>query len=508
MKKIVFACIGLLFVPIAFVHATVPTVVVPDHCAVIDTDGVSHAYTSAYLGICALEAAKEQGVVSGYALQNFSFGLFLQTLNGVAPAADEYWNLSKNDVESMVGLSDMPLVSGDTLLFRLTSFAGEDRGQSASFAVTLHTAPTIQHASGGGLDLHAPFDSTKALDFLAHMQHEDGSFGSPLLNDWVAVALAAESGGGDMREKLIAYVRTHAPQAESITDNERHAMALQALGISPYDGTERDYVTPIMTAFDGAQIGDPALISDDIFAVFPLIHAGERVDSEPLRNIVAHIIASQKTDGSWEESVDLTAAAVQVLVLARAQEGAQTAIAKALGYLHTKQRPDGGFGNGFSTSWVQQALGATDGTRADWQQGMYTPDYYLATRQERDGGMEAIGADAHTRIWATAYAIPAARRAPWSALLSSFSKPEPVIATTSTPSIAQAATVLDDGAAPHPAPEAAATLTATSQAETVETAPPAELPQPAAQAAAVAQADVSWLNGMLGVISSFFARWF
>lgn len=508
MKKIVFACIGLLFIPAAPVHAAVPTVAVPDHCTVIDTDGASHVYADAYLGICALEAAKEQGAVSAYTLQNFSFGLFLQTINGVAPAADEYWNLSKNGVESMVGLSDMTLVGGDTLLFRLTSFAGEDRGQSASFVVMLQTAPTNPPVSGGGLDLHAPFDPAKALDFLARMQREDGSFGSPLLDDWVAIALAAENGGGDMREKLTAHMRTHVPQAESITDNERHAMALEALDINPYDGTERDHIAPIVAAFDGVQIGDPALINDDIFAIFPLLHAGERIDDELPRSVIAHIIAAQKANGSWGESVDLTAAAVQVLVPARAQGGAQTAIAKALGYLHTKQRPDGGFGNGFSTSWVQQALGATDGTRADWQQGMYTPDYYLATLQERDGGMEAIDADAHTRIWATAYAIPAARRAPWNALLSSFPKPKPVIATTSTPSIAQAATMLDESAVPHPVPEAAATLTATSQAETVETAPPAELSQLAAQVAAVAQADGYWWGALRNTISSFFARWF
>ena len=60
----------------------------------------------------------------------------------------------------------------------------------------------------------------------------------------------------------------------SVTDYERHAMALMTLGINPYNGTSVNYIQKIVDSFDGNQIGDPSLINDDVFAIFPLVKSG------------------------------------------------------------------------------------------------------------------------------------------------------------------------------------------------------------------------------------------
>ena len=44
--------------------------------------------------------------------------------------------------------------------------------------------------------------------------------------------------------------------------------------------------------------------------------------------------------------------------------------------------------------------------------------------------MEPKVSDSDTRVWATAYAIPAAFRRPWNDILQSFSKPVPAITTS------------------------------------------------------------------------------
>src|SRR3989338_1369790 len=112
--------LGLLLMTVPAFAAS--SVNVPLKCTVVDTDGVSHAYSGQYLGVCALFAARGEGAVGAYTLQNFSFGLFLQSLNGITPGATEYWALYKNGTEASVGLTDMVVVQGDTLLFRLTDF--------------------------------------------------------------------------------------------------------------------------------------------------------------------------------------------------------------------------------------------------------------------------------------------------------------------------------------------------------------------------------------------------
>ncbi|KKW19773.1 MAG: hypothetical protein UY63_C0006G0015 [Parcubacteria group bacterium GW2011_GWA2_51_10] len=313
--------------------------------------------------------------------------------------------------------------------------------------------------SSGGSSLAPVFNVPLALQFIASQQREDGSFANTLLTDWAAIAFAA-SDPGIPKTKLWEYLLTAAPVVSSATDYERHAMALMALAIDPYTGTPIDYISPIAAQFDGAQIGDSSLVNDDIFAIFPLLHAGYSVSDDIIVKTTSFIISRQSANGSWENSVDVTAAAVQALSMLNSLQNVGESLTKAQTYLRGQQQQNGGFGNSFSTSWTLQAIAALNESPSLWTPGGITPITYLASLQAQDGGVESA-ATADTRVWATEYAIPAALNNTWRSLLSNYQKPivneggggggaAPSVATTtpdqatSTPLVLGAATTTID----------------------------------------------------------------
>jgi len=453
----------------------IPTVSVTDTCTPATTGGVSHTYTAQFLGICALLAAKDQSAVSGYSLSSYDpvFGFFLESINSVLPGATEFWAVDKDGDDSL-GLSSMTIAQENIITFQLTDWTTSTTiGDPVRFKIGTLTAipaePTPSASGGsGGIWMHAPFDVPAALLYLESVQNPDGSFGSPMLNDWVAIASALGESPA-LRAKLVAYEVAHPVISTIVTDNERHAMALQALGVNPYTGTPVDYIEPIVRSFDGTQFGDPSLVNDDIFAVFPLLHAGYEKNDPLIASTTAFILSKQGTNGLWNDSVDLTAAAIQALALVPNSGEVRYAISKATGNLRDKQHDDGSFGDPYSSSWMLQAIAALGGTASDWQQHSYTPDYYLATMQDGDGGVQA--SSTNDRVWATSYAIPAIRRATWDSLLTSFAKPLPI--TTPTP----AAT--------------STTETATSTEPTATTAPDGTASTPEATPAAVQDSPVA-----------------
>lgn len=293
--------------------------------------------------------------------------------------------------------------------------------------VATSTATTTEDdtSSGGGSNNDAvkekSFDVAKALEFLLSKQKSDGSFGSSLYTDWVAIALSA--GGGDSRRsRLISYLKGEEPEMSTVTDYERHAMALMSLNINPYTGTAVNYIEKIAKQFDGVQMGDSSFINDDIFAIFPLINSGYSIDDLIIQKLIEHIISQQRADGSWEGGVDLTAAAIQALSLVSSYEGARASLNMARDYLRSQQQNNGGFGGSFSTSWSFQAITALGESDSDWRKGDNTPESFLSDLQQIDGGIELADTNENTRIWATAYAIPAILHKPWSEILSTFSK--------------------------------------------------------------------------------------
>lgn len=260
----------------------------------------------------------------------------------------------------------------------------------------------------------SPDAVSSGIAFLRANQRENGSFASPLLTDWAAIAFA----GADVPNvSLKRYVQESHGTLTSATDYERRAMALAALGINP-----REEVAEIVSRFDGSQVGDPNLINDDIFALIALRLGGYTSADPIMQNIAATLLARQGSDGAWE-GTDLTAAAMQALVPLSDLAGVPEALARARSALATRQQPDGCIGNSFATSWSIMAIRSLGESPDAWRSASGgTPRTCLMSTQAADGGFEA-GAPEDMRIWATAYALPALADETWDSLLRKFRKP-------------------------------------------------------------------------------------
>jgi len=199
-------------------------------------------------------------------------------------------------------------------------------------------------------------------------------------------------------------------------------MALMSLGIDPYSGTSVDYIKKITDSFDGTQVGDQSLISDDIFALIVLSHAGYVGDEEIILKIISHIILNQSLDGSWG-SVDMTSASIQALSNFEDLNGVSESISKGEFYLKEEQKSDGSFGNSSSTSWAIQSLLLDKSFDFEINNGIK----YLTNQQQSDGGLD-LG-EIQSRVWVTSYALPAVLKLSWNDILEFFPKKENITIT-------------------------------------------------------------------------------
>ncbi len=275
-------------------------------------------------------------------------------------------------------------------------------------------------SSGGNNPAPTKFSIDKALSFLQANQEEDGSFLNLLYTDWVAIGVAKiKEIPASFKNTIYDYLENEEFQSDIVTDDERHAMALMALGIDPYKDTDTDYIKEITTTFDGTQLGDISLYNDDIFGLLVLSHAGYTKNDEIIKSIVSYIISKQDAGGSWD-SVDMTSASIMALRNFESLNKVEESIEKAEAYILEQQETNGSFGNIFSTSWAIQALTLNNSYENEIEKAIF----YLASQQKEDGSLGE--GDILSRIWATAYAIPAINKISWNEILESFKKDEPV----------------------------------------------------------------------------------
>lgn len=399
-------------------------------CEVTDTDGEIHPYTASskesYLGICALDALLDSDFISSVGLSNQypEMGLFVTSFNDTeADSSSQYWALYQNGNYAISGISTLPIVANDVLVFKLSDFLGVETEDYVSITVRSLIVEEEEESgnsggsSGGGSQIEEEFSLEKAVQFLSDNQSDDGSFGGDLYTDWVAVGIA-QSGNESLKNIIIDYLKNNEFQSSVVTDNERHAMALMSLGINPYNGTDSDYILKIISSYDGAQIGEEDLINDDIFGLIVLSHAGYKKNDEIIGMVVSHIISNQDSSGSWG-SIDMTGAAIQALYNFKSLSGVKSSIEKGELYLKNNQDADGGFGNSFSTSWAIQALSLNSSYVEDVDRAIN----YLKDKQQSDGGLD-INSDTQSRVWSTSYAIPASLKLSWNDILESFDKEE------------------------------------------------------------------------------------
>ncbi|MDQ5955376.1 MAG: hypothetical protein QG621_379 [Patescibacteria group bacterium] len=335
-----------------------------------------------------------------------------------------------------------PLVSTDL-------YATKDGFLPSNHLTLTPTLPTENTSTGGASSgggpspaqyAQPPHTNTEAVAgakafLLSHLQ--DGRVGSDMITDWAAIALAPYQ-NEPLIEQLVAYEKQLTPR--SLTDTQRHAMALEALSIDPHS---YGLIAPIVASFDGTQFGDAQEVNDDIFALIALTHAGYSASDPLIQQDVVYILSKQEANGSWD-SVDLTAAAIQALTPLTSIDAVSSALKKAAEFLDAHTDAAGCAGNVFSTSWVAMAQIALGKTASSC----------LLSMQQSDGGFGELSDTEDNRIWATAYALPVLQGTSW-IQLHHFQKP----------------TSMSGAQGGGGAPFASTTLAATSTLEATSTPP-------------------------------------
>ena len=321
-----------------------------------------------------------------------------------------YWSWSLNGSEAMTGLNQYNLNINDSILLEFIDPKEEiiEEPRRRSGGSIVKSSPNIEIVEKN-------FSIPKALEFLSKNQKSDGSYGAPMYTDWVAISIGA-SNEEIIKNNLVKYFKENKIDSNIVTDSERRAMALMALGISPYDGTEINYIKRITDSFDKIQFGDTNLINDDIFALIVLKNAGYDEKDEIILKDINYIISKQESNGSFG-SVDMTSASILALRGFENIDIVKDSILKAEKYLILKQEEDKGFNNSFSASWVLQSLYQNE--------NILKAEKYLALQQQEDGGIgeDEIEGEDETRVWATSYAIPAIMHKSWDEILIDFPKP-------------------------------------------------------------------------------------
>jgi hypothetical protein len=291
--------------------------------------------------------------------------------------------------------------------------------------LTVNTPPPSGGGGGGTPSSKPKFSTEDALSYLKSVQNEDGSFArSDLYTDWAAIAYGAGKVSNEARDSLLEYFNSHNDISSLITDNERRAMALLALGKNPHSFNETNYIKAIIKEFDETQFGDNSLVNDDIFALIPLNNAGYDENDNIVTKTIDFIISKQENDGSWEDSVDITAAAILALEPFQSISSVLGALEKAETYLMNTQENDGGWGNISSTSWAIQAENALG---SSWYKNDKNGLDYLALKQkEADNGGALLPSSENEEniIWATSYAVPAGFGKTWNEIMKKVSKPK------------------------------------------------------------------------------------
>ncbi|MCC6323338.1 DUF5011 domain-containing protein, partial [Candidatus Nomurabacteria bacterium] len=279
---------------------------------------------------------------------------------------------------------------------------------------------------GGGNPPQATFSTPKAVAYLESTQSSDGSFGgNTRYTDWASIALASNGINNSVKTKILDYLKANNNIDSILTSNERRSMALLALGQNPYSFEGINYIKSITDTFDGTQLGDTNLDNDDIFGLMVLPKVGYTINDDEVSKTISFVLSAQLSNGSWDNSVDMTGASIQALAQFDSVDGVKDALNKASNYLQNDikdgQQSDGGWSNVSSTSWAMQAQAALG---VSWNKNGKTGLDYLATTQLSDGGVLPITETLENRIWATSYAIPGALGKNWANIMQSVVKPE------------------------------------------------------------------------------------
>jgi prenyltransferase beta subunit len=278
------------------------------------------------------------------------------------------------------------------------------------------------------------------VHFLQEAQNADGGFGgepkeasNPDFSAWVALALTAAGINPQDQARpngvdALTYLGEHAHELEVTTDFERVLLVVDAAGTPPHDFGGIDLVNQILArklpdgSFRHEAAGTTPGVNDTTFAILSLSPIHEPDAEAAVQQATSWIEHEQYAEGSWPPvkpmgeagEVDMTGAALEALSAAgRHSTPAQN---KALAFLHSTQRPSGGFpekpggveANVASTAWAVQGIWASGENPETWlSEAGAEPLGYLESMQQPDGHVRFEQRKEENGIWMTAYAAPA-----------------------------------------------------------------------------------------------------
>jgi Squalene-hopene cyclase C-terminal domain len=330
-------------------------------------------------------------------------------------------------------------------------------GEAGSAAIARGAVPSSMTI--GALAPRAAAEHQKLIDgivsFLEGHQLESGAYAdtgrkpSQSISAWVTLALAA-AGVNPLDQIRLAngvacghsaqeYLEGHFTESfrEEITwpqvattTFERELLVVDTAGTDPHDFAGYDLVAQIIARqqADGGfpyVPGGEAQVNDAVFAILALAPIEEPAAEAAVRKATEWLLAEGDADGgfNWQDpgapsEVDLTGAAIEALVAA-ADKGTDVE-ARALAFLHSAQRPDGGFAeypstegesNVASTAWAVQGIWASGGDPETWLTGSglatEEPLDYMESMQQPDGHVRWRASSDLNGIWMTAYVLPA-----------------------------------------------------------------------------------------------------
>ncbi len=386
-------------------------------------------------------------------------GAFLTSLGGINSYTSidntgnniyHYWGWYVNGMGGMTALNQYDLQENDTIT--VLFIEPENSNENSLPPLDKAGLPAEEKK------IKPVFDISKANIFLTSQQKENGTFGEELYTNWATLALMGSESPKDLKTKLIKYFSSNKIKSTFLTDYERRAMAIMSLGLNPYNINGENYIEKIISSFDGTQFGDKEEDNDDIFALIVLQNAGYTINDKIISDDLNFIISRQKENGSWDNSIDMTGAAIQAMAsiaekncsLLGSLSGVATpalplgssacetpqnkeffsAINKAKEYLKQNQKDGGGFGNVSSTAWAMEGIIALNEKPEDWIKNNNTPLDYLAVNQDIDGGMKEYSLE--NRIWQTSYVLSIINGKTWNNIMQKFEKPSSIEDTTKT----------------------------------------------------------------------------
>jgi hypothetical protein len=255
---------------------------------------------------------------------------------------------------------------------------------------------------------------TEGVRYLEQQQTAEGSIGGVAVSAWAAMALCAA--GQDLHRcgNLVEYLRrsTDTLDGGTVTDWERHALAIAACNENPRTFGGKDVVETIENFYDGTQLGDTTTLYDDFFGVLALIACGVDAQSTIIQNERAYIHTQQAENGGWGD-VDATAAAIMALA-ASGEDHTSESISHAVAFIKAAQAANGGFqswgtANAASTAWATCALAAIGQNPSDdvWRKNGNSPIDFLVGLQRKDGGFNWTANHDANPEWMTSYVLPA-----------------------------------------------------------------------------------------------------